>query len=532
MTATTQRRKRGRIAAAAAGAALVLGTGGGVAAAAWLLPGPGTADGAVPRITLPAGDFVASCPEAPRVVEGTTAEGTDPAFGSASSTERAPLRAVVVGDAAERIPGSVVSDAEGGEVQRLAPAVPDAEAAQEAAASADGFSGRSAAARSGIESGGPTALTVQPLGGFTSVAGMARGYEAEDGDLAGLASSRCQSPSHEQWLVGASTELGRMALLVVTNPSASASTVDLEVHGPTGPIDSGATRGIVLAPGESKRIVLAGLAADEPAVSVHVVAKGAPVVSVIQQSVLRGLVPGGVEYIEPSAAPADGQTVAGVLVQDPEATAHLDGDEYADASTALQVTVPGTEDAVLNVRAFGTGGEAALPGDGVHSVEAGQTVLVPLDSLGAGTYTVNVQADQPLVAAVRTVWGNAESPETDLAWMASAERLGSEHLVVVPETGTARLAFGSVGGESTITLRPVSADGGIGAETTLQTSGGTTLVQDITRLGGDTVAVIVGTSGDPVYGGLVGFQPRGTATGTTLPPATPSQRSVVVDVTP
>lgn len=519
-----------RLPAAGIGAALLVLTAG-VAAGSINAPAVQPREIGIPAATVPAGDYVAECPPSVRLVEGAAGQGTDPDFAPDSESARTSVRATVLSDAADRAPGASILNAEGETLREISPRLSEEEAGREATSGEDGLSGQSASTESGLPATGATILRAQPLGNLKSVAGMVRSYRASDGDLKGLAASRCQSPANDQWLVGASTEVGRTALLVLSNPSVNSSSVDLELLSSKGRVEAGNTRDLVLAPGESRTIVLGGLVPDDPAVSVRVSATGAPVTAVVQQSVLRGLTAGGVDYIEPSGRAGQTQVVPGVAIQDRKDTGDVSSQEgYADATPELEVAVPGGQNAGLKVRAYGGSGEAILPDNGVHTAAGGGTARIPLDSLPAGDYTIVVEADQPIAAGARVVRGADKGKPVDVAWSAAAGRLGNQHLVVVPEHGNARLSFGSIGGDSAVSLRPVAADGSIGDERMVEPTAGTTSGIGIKDLGDDVVAVIVGASGEPVYGAQI--MTLGTAGISTMgiPPATEGRRNVSVDI--
>ncbi|WP_102161467.1 DUF5719 family protein [Zhihengliuella halotolerans] len=524
-----RRRRMRKILAGSVGALLVLGTGGGVAAAGFVGLPTAARDLGITQSEVPAGEAVFSCPPAPRIVEGSTAEGTDPEFAAESDSAESSLRALVVSDAAERLPGSAVTTLEGESIKRLAPQLDEAEAAEASGASAEGYSGQKASVQDNVREAGWAVLRAQPLGGLKSLAGQSRTYRADDGDLAGFAASSCRSPSNDAWITGASTEVGRTALLMLANPSASAATIDLDVVGSTGRADAGNLRGIVLGPGQTKNIVLAGFIAEDPAVSVRVRSTGAPVNAVVQQSVLRGLTPGGVEYLEPGEAGGTSQVVPGVVVQNESNTPEPTGD-LADARPELQITNPGSRDAEVNVRIFRTSGEVDVPGGATVEAPADSVMTIPLDELEEGTYTVALQSSETVVAGARSVRGTEDSG-LDFAWAASATRLGNQHVLAVPRSARTHLVFGSAGGASQVTIRPIMADGGIGRAEIIELDGAATELFDVRGLDPEPVALLIDAAGEAVYGAQR-VQARNNGISTpSIPRASEGQRSIAVDVT-
>ena len=263
-------------------------------------------------------------------------------------------------------------------------------------------------------------------------------YAAEDGDLRGSAAAACQQPANDLWLVGANTALGRTAVLNLSNASSTPATVSLDLFGAKGQIQAPGSRGLLVAPGTTRSIILAGLAPGQERLSVRVRSAGGPVAAVIQQSVLRGLTPGGVEFIAPATAPALRQVISGVDIQDPAGLADLTGKSgFGDAGPALQIAVPGSADAVVAVKLYGRDGQKALPGGGVVTAKAGTVTEVPLAGVPAGPYTVAASSDVSFTAAARVTRGLKAEDASDFAWSAASARLGSQHVVPVPARGTA-----------------------------------------------------------------------------------------------
>nr|WP_236779033.1 DUF5719 family protein [Agromyces seonyuensis] len=254
----------------------------------------------------------------------------------------------------------------------------------------------------------------------------AQSQEAGTDTVRGLAAVNCIEAVDEAWLVGGSTAVGRSSLVLLANPGTVASTVELRIHGQDGLIDAPGAAGIVVPAGTQQAISLAGLAPDEPSPVVQVVATGAPIAASLEQSVIRGLAPGGVDLVGASAAPAARQVVPGVAIAvaggvDP-GEEHATGDDFA----AVRLLAPET-DAEADIRILGAdGAEVASFG---AALVAGEVLDVPLGELAAGEYTLDVDADEPVVAAVRVDTG--EGDERDFAWAQAAAALGQRQLVAV-----------------------------------------------------------------------------------------------------
>ncbi|MCC3277198.1 DUF5719 family protein [Arthrobacter sp. zg-Y20] len=487
------RPSRARAAGRWSGGVLLLACAGAFVAGS-SLAGTGTAGRAVdvPYAEVPAGPLTGVCPEPLRLLSGNVA-GTDAEFSAESSSARSVVNAVVLPAAGNPLPAaSLASVKDGSVLLRMGGGTQVPLAGT-----------RTAGVARDQQVSAATVLSADPKGALQPTAGAAMTYAATDGDLSGLAAANCQPPANDQWLVGARTTVGATAVLQLTNASQTAAAVDLELYGPAGPLDGPGTRGISVAPGQTRSVVLAGLAANQEALAVRVRSSGGPVSAVISQSLLRGLTPGGVELIQPTTAPRPNQVVGGVFIQNPEATRKLAAvDGYASVTPSLQVAVPGATDAVVNVRVFSAAGEVNLEGGGSYNAAAGTVTKLPLDSLPEGTYTLDISSDVSVVAAAVVTRGTDAGAGTDLAVASAGERVGSEHLAVLASANTV-LSFAAPAGAAELSLAAVSADGSLQAEKILPLSAGSTTAVLPADLGTSPVAVLVRATGAPVYGAQV-----------------------------
>lgn len=494
---TRVRRQRHRRQAVTAGSAVLI-----LAAAAAVVAGSGAVEsGSAGRTVesaaadVPAGPLTAVCPEPLRLLSGAVA-GTDPQFSPVSGSARTTLSAVVLSGAGNPVPASSLLEADGTSV--LKTIADDAPEEQPLAGV------RSAGVLANELVTGATVLSAEPSGTLQATANAVVGFSAEDGDLAGLAAANCQAPGNDMWILGARTTVGATAVLRLTNPSESPAAADLEVYGSQGRVEGTGTRGILVPPGETKAIVLAGVAANDPGLAVRVRSSGGPVTALVQQSVLRGVTPGGVELIQPSAAASPQQVISGVRIQSPAATKALTAKRgYESASPVLQVAVPGSTNGVVSVRVLGEDGDVSLPGGGVFTVPAGSVGQLPLDSLPEGTYSVEVTADVSVVAGTVSSRGSKPDTAVDLAVTPSGERLGNEHLAVLPADIASVLSFAAPAGAAEVRLTGVAGDGSLADEQIIPVPEGSTVNIPAQRVGTDLAAVLISTTGEPVYGAQV-----------------------------
>lgn len=521
--------KRGRkaVVGSVASALLVLAGAGAVVVAGSVLP-PAESSRAVPpaAAAVPAGATQGVCAGPARLLEGTEA-GTDPQFSPESATAATSVTGAVL-SAAGAVPPSRLAGLDGKTAVELAKAggtAPPEEGAQKLLAGV-------------VEARpvtGPTVLSADPLANQQASAAGAMKFSATDGDLQGTAAANCLRPSNDQWLAGASTTVGRTAVLVLTNASSTPATVNLELFGKAGRIQAPGSRGLLVAPNTTRSVVLAGLAPAEAHLAVHVRSTGGPVAAVIQQSTLRALTPGGLDFIAPGAAPAVRQVMPGVDIQDPAAVdSLLKSAGYEDAGPVLQLTVPGPSDAVVEVKLLGRDGAKALPAGGVVTAKAGSVTEVPLAGVPAGQYTVSASSDVSFVATARMARGLKAGSASDMAWAPSGLRLGSQHVVPVPPGGTRRLVFGVLDTRATITYAAITADGKVHAPASADIAGGTTAAVTVPEKveGSGVLGYVVSASGDAAYGAVLmyGANGRNDISALGLLPAAAGQETVPVAV--
>lgn len=463
---------------------------------------PGTnATEVVPPVPhpVPVGETMANCQGPTQLLEGSAA-GTDPQFSANSSATKTQLNAVVLSNAAGTVPGAGVETLDGTFTSLLTLSKPPAEPSQAVPTELNGKPKVRAEVVRGSAAQAPSVMRVQPLNEQVSRGAGSVVVTSDDGDLQGMAAAACQEPSNELWIAGASTTVGRTAVLMVSNSSASPATVSLEIFSQGGLVQAAGGKGLVVPSGTVRSVVLAGLAPGQDALSVRLKSTGGAVSAVIQQSVLRGLTPGGVDYLAPTQLPSSALVIPGVRVQSQEAAGKISGQSgYADAATAVAISVPGVRDAVVEVRAFGPDGQVALPNGGVFTAKAGSVSLFPLAGLGQGSYSLTLNSDNPVVAAARSSNSTEPGKAVDLAWVPAAERLGSEHLLTVPENVGAQLVLTSPEGAATVQLVPISADGVLGEARGVELKKGLTTTFDPSSLGKDTAAVLVSASGSPAF---------------------------------
>lgn len=320
-------------------------------------------------------------------------------------------------------------------------------------------------ANTGGTSAAPQVLTTPPNDADPTTPTLISGAEsqnANNGEFIGLAATSCTVASGDQWLVGGSTVTGRTTLLTLSNPTEVAATVDIAIMDEDGPVVSPGMTGIVVAPNGQRVLSLAGFAPEVASPVVHVSSRGGQVVASLQQSIVRGLAPGGVDIVTAGAAPAKTAVIPGVVLTNTVGVNQKIGaDGFDDLVTVIRVASLGTENGSARV--------SVVPEDGKTTgksfdlpLTAGSVTDFPLDELADGNYAVTVTADDNIVASVRSSTSGVKSSKnrTDFAWLSSATQLTSDALVTVASGIVPALHFTNpTDAKVTITATPVSGTG-------------------------------------------------------------------------
>ncbi|GAA3591519.1 DUF5719 family protein [Kineosporia mesophila] len=278
------------------------------------------------------------------------------------------------------------------------------------------------------------------------------------GDLRGLSASRCDQPAAESWLVGGGTVAGERLRLVLSNPTSTASVVDVSVLSEDGRAEAPSGTGVVVPAGGQSPVFVDALAPGRQSVAVHVVARSGRVLARMHDSVLRGLVAGGVDVVSPAADASKHQLVPGIsLVNGYSKTAD---DTTAPASTSIRVAVPGSEEAVVRLRLLGSTGAVAMPAAGVVNVPGGGVVDIPVHGVASGTYTAVIDSDVPVVAGARI--GRPSAPghhATEFGWAPATKTLTGNGYTMLPPGTRSTLSLVAPGKAASLTITPYDAGG-------------------------------------------------------------------------
>lgn len=287
--------------------------------------------------------------------------------------------------------------------------------------------------------GAPTRIAVTQL------------VSAADARAAGLAVTGCGQALADQWLLGGSTVTGSSSMLSLVNPTATASTVTIELFGPDGPVQAPGTSGIEVPPLSQRVLPLAGFAPEMKDLAMHVTSSGGTIAASLHRTDASGRTQLGTEIVPPIEAPSSELRFVSV----PFTTT---GQEPAAANAAAKgasarLLVPGDAPVRAELRVRDADGAELEP---IHmTLQPGIVTEVPLSAYPVGRYTVTVTADRPVLGALRAT--NA-SGRIDAAWSVPAPALSGEQVVAIPEGPDPRLAIMNPG-DAPVTLTVRGPDG-------------------------------------------------------------------------
>ncbi|MGO1319370.1 MAG: DUF5719 family protein, partial [Galactobacter sp.] len=487
-----QAKRRFRTAMGITGGALLVAAVAAAAVAPRFIPEAAQQESSIPSVRSGAGLSTYVCPPTvQRVGEDTT---SDQAYSAGAQKATSTLSVLAQGDQAQRIPGVKVLSADR-TIKELSKDLPaDEAAAGDAAHAADGYSGVKGVADRELDAAQASWVRVQPLGGAPSPAAATRTIQQGSGDLTGFAAPACAPASNTVWLTGVSTTVGHTAVLSVTNPSDTPAGLSATVYTKDGEVSTGAIQSFTLNAGETRSLNLGGTAVNADASAVKVESSGAAVSASINQTVLRGTTPGGIDTITAGTADTT-QVMTGVSVPGEKASKELGRSESAgDQSPQVQIADASGAGSQVSVVARDEDGKATEL-ESAAEIPANGVLGVDLSSLDAGTWTIEVAGTAPVVATTRTLKGTDQKSARDVAYIAATPALSTDQFVAVPTKGEATLRLSATGADGTVTVVPVNADGEPGETKTIEVKEGTVSSTSMKDLGNPAGLRIAGTSG-------------------------------------
>jgi hypothetical protein len=320
----------------------------------------------------------------------------------------------------------------------------------------------------------------------SAVAGVVARQQA--GTSEGLSSAACAVPGRQWWFVGAGSQLGRGAALLVSNAAEEPARFDITLYSGAGPVQALAGKGIDLGPSSSVRLRLDALAPDEELLAIQVLATSGRVAAAVRDvAVPSEDRPRGVDFIPPAQAPATRLVIAGIPA--------------GDGDRDLVLVNPGSQFATVSPRLLTESGPVPLEGLAAVAVPAGAIIRVDLNRVLAGrSGTLDLTSDVPVTGGARAVWGGGA--RRDVMWLAAVPLIGGPD----PLGGAAAVPSGP-GMTTTVTVG--APDGDVRGTLT------------ITRIEADDLAALsgaaAGSSGAGPEGSVGGVGDRSEGSGASLP---------------
>jgi hypothetical protein len=232
---------------------------------------------------------------------------------------------------------------------------------------------------------------------------------------AGLAVANCLPGLNEAWFVAGDNSVGREALLILVNPSSVDATVSLQILGPSGQIMGAGLSGIS-APAEKVTVLpLAAFAPKASTFAVRVSSRGAALGMWLQQKTIRGLTPGGLDYVGPTGSASKTLEIPGFFIRSSSKLAALSAkdQDFRDTRPLLRVFAQSDSETTFTAQVQGANGASfgtVIQG----TVSAGSVADFDLGDLADGDYVVHIEANHEIMASA--IFNRVGSAQPDLAW--------------------------------------------------------------------------------------------------------------------
>lgn len=229
------------------------------------------------------------------------------------------------------------------------------------------------------------------------------------GEGKGLASAPCPPATAESWLLGAGAQPGQHSVVVLTNPTASDSLVDITAFTKGGPIETAGDDGITVPAGATVEVRVDKLARRSPAVALRVRTRVGLVAAILRDEQMNGLTPMGADLASPAGEPARHVVLAGV--------------PGGAGSRELHLIAPRGSGTVRLTALTENGPLPLLAGQPVPVKEGAVTVLDLTDEISGRVAALRITGDVEVLAGMRATTAVDESVRARReAAVAAAER--------------------------------------------------------------------------------------------------------------
>src|SRR5215472_759151 len=228
--------------------------------------------------------------------------------------------------------------------------------------------------------------TVPAAGGVVIQASgsMARGLEAEQvAGGTGKVAARCDGPGTDFWFSGPGVFTAPRIYLYLMNPGSESADVSVQAFTDAGPLMGSTDTGISVAPHAMVVQSLGKMLHGARAMALHVRTSVGQIVAAVEQ--FTGSARTGAWL--PASAPPAKQTF-------------LPGMPPTAGTRQLFVTVPGTQDAHITLKAITTKGTYEPTGNSSLDIPGGSVAVLSLPSLSAIPGALEVSSSEPVTAAM------------------------------------------------------------------------------------------------------------------------------------
>ncbi len=379
-------------------------------------------------------------------------------------------------DRRTQVAGHAPGDGEGTaeDVLEVAPNLADAAPEQPAAAAGQAWLHEPQETDSGT--------VVRAEGGFAAGAEVSQ-TTTGDGTVTEV---RCAEPSSSTWFAAPGGAELKQLRLHLANIDETTATVNVDLYAPDGPTYSLETRGVMVEGRTELELPLLPLVEHAQAVVVHVRTNAGRVAAALYAERSAD----GADWVPATTAPATSHVVPGV--------------PGGKGNRRLVVAAVSDEPTTVQVRLLTPDGEVETEALAEVEVAPAASTRVSLEGpLESRDATVVVTADHPVV-----VGAEVRRSDDDTAYTAATAPLtaGPDARTVAPpapQDAKNALLLGAPEKAATVSLTPVSPDGGRGEPQTVTVEAGTTLVPELDPADGTVAWEVELTDGGPVHAARV-----------------------------
>lgn len=312
---------------------------------------------------------------------------------------------------------------------------------------------------------------------------------ATEGDLKGVSAASCVAPALKQSLMVSGTKTGMTQQLVVANPSAKATSVNIKVWGSDKSGALALSTGSTLTVGAGKESVLnlAAAASGQDALYVTVSSVDTPVAAVVRTIAMDGLVAKGSDYAVPNTVAAKTLAIDGLTEGD---AVNL----YVYPSRQADVTVSWTDD-------------QGLKKTNQQTLESNRVSVIDLGSVPKSATGLTISASEPVSVAAK-ITNDGDDDQADFA-LVNASVPMSVSAMAVPDHATAQVGITNISGdERTATLTSYNSVGDTVDQREIALHSGASTTVDLADINDGDVARRKLCRSGPINGVEHPYQPK------------------------